>query len=206
MKRRLKTILIAAVAGAGAISQANFLNNGDFSAIGPNGNPVTATNLYPGPCAADQWEAFLNYPGTLTTEIGGVPAELQGATRAIHFQSDCQNSEIAQLFTSPDNAVKELDCWVYVVRGNAFMGAGDGGATGPMVGTDLKRQWVHLDAFQPGKANEAIIGTYGLTDGADFYVANARVAATPEPVSIGAMAVGLGSMLLRRRRSRKQTY
>lgn len=199
---KLKPILFAAAALAGAASQANFLQNGDFSVVGPNGNPVTATNLYPGPCAADQWEAFLNYPGEVRTEIGALPAELQGATQALHFQSNCMNSEIAQLFTSPDNVEKEISCWVYVIRGNAYMGAGNGGATGPMVGTSLQRQWVHLDAIQPGIASEAIIGTYGLTDGADFYVANASVTATPEPVSMGALAIGLGTLVLRRKRAR----
>lgn len=200
-KKKLATL--AALVSVCAVSQANFLQNGDFSVVGPNGNPVTATQLYPGPCAADSWEAFLNYPGQLRTEIGALPAELAGATQALHFQSDCQNSEIAQLFTSPDGVTKDLSCWVYVVRGNAYMGAGNGGGTGPMVGTDLKRQWVHLDTVQPGVASEAIIGTYGLVDGADFYVANASVTATPEPVSMGAMAIGLGSLALRRRRARK---
>jgi hypothetical protein len=76
----------------------------------------------------------------------------------------------------PMNAVSRV--WVYLTQGVVFLGTGNGGGTGGDVVSKTTGQWELLQAPNGAHpANELIV--YSTGGGADFYLDNAEVYATP---------------------------
>lgn len=193
-----------------AVRANNLLYNGDFSIVGPNGNPVTSTALFPGPCAADGWEVFHNQPNTVTTTKIGVPGvdfpslpASPAGGNVILFDTNNFQCEMAQVFKPYGFGPKDvtMSAWVYVLRGVAGIGAGHGGNTGYEAWTDQTNQWIHLTAthhMDEGN-DEFIIGNAGAGAGI-YYFADAHLEAVPEPCSMIALGGGLLAVLKRRKR------
>ncbi len=204
MKKTLRTVLAGSILLAVvSVANANLLLNGDFSNPGI-GATASFTGLYPGPCAATDWEVFNNYYGITNTEIrtpiGTLPT---GTPTSLFFASTAENSEIAQVFGGANGGHTYASAWVYLIRGNVGLGIGDGGATGYESMDTTTRQWVHLTAENTGVTNEFIVGDTGLSDGAEFYVADASVVnrgtSTPSPMAVLPFVSGLAFLRRRRR-------
>ena len=170
------------VSDAGVYSQ-NLLANPGFEVVGPSGSPTTVTTAIPGGAgnsAANFWTLFTNTPGTIWTELATYLVSPSGSTRTLHVITDGDRNGVVQVFapfnSGPTNAISAV--WVYVRRGTVFLGTGNGGNTGQDVLSTTTGQWELLQApngVQP--ANEFIV--YSKGGGADFYLDNAEVYATP---------------------------
>ena len=203
--RHIKSIAVVCATASFSAANANLLTNGDFSA-GSTVN-VVSTSLFPGPCAADNWEVFHNVANTTTvTRIVSPPMGLPtGATTALYFNTDNIGSEVAQTFNTFNHgpATATGSVWVYVLKGTAGMGFGNGGNTGYLATSTIHEHWQKLSATFGGPDNEFIIGNAG-SGGAVFYMANAEISArpVPEPATMAALGVGVLG-LIRRRRAQK---
>jgi hypothetical protein len=170
------------VSEAGVYSQ-NLLANPGFEVVGPSGSPTTVTTVVPGGAgnsAAAAWTLFTNNPGTIWTELATHLVSPSGSNRTLHVITDAANNGVVQVFapfgSGPTNSMSAV--WVYVRRGTVFLGTGNGGNTGEDVASTTNNQWELLQApngVQP--ANELIV--YSKGGGADFYLDNAEVYATP---------------------------
>lgn len=170
------------VSDAGVYSQ-NLLANPGFETIGPIGSPTTVTTAVPGGAgnsSAASWTLFTNNPGTIWTEQATYLTSPSGSTRTLHVITDAANNGVVQVFapfgSGPTNSISAV--WVYVRRGTVYLGTGNGGNTGPNVSSTVNGQWELLSApngAQP--ANELIV--YSQNGGADFYLDDAEVYATP---------------------------
>jgi hypothetical protein len=170
------------VSDAGVYSQ-NLLANPGFEIVGPSGSPTTVTTVVPGGAgnsAAAWWTLFTNTPGTIYTEIATYLTSPSGSTRTLHVITDADRNGVVQVFapfnSGPTNAISGV--WVYVRSGVVFLGTGNGGNTGDDVESTTNNQWELLQApngVHP--ANELIV--YSKGTGADFYLDDAQVFATP---------------------------
>jgi hypothetical protein len=170
------------VSEAGVYSQ-NLLANPGFELVGPSGPQTTITTAVPGGAgnsAAASWTLFTNNPGTIYTEQATYLISPSGSTRTLHVITDRASNGVVQVFapfgSGPTNAISAV--WVYVRRGTVFLGTGNGGNTGEDVDSTTTGQWELLQAPNGSHpANELIVYSKGA--GADFYVDDAAVYATP---------------------------
>lgn len=170
------------VSDAGVYSQ-NLLANPGFEVVGPSGSPTTVTTVVPGGAgnsAAASWTLFTNNPGTIWTELATYLTSPSGSTRTLHVITDRDRNGVVQVFapfnSGPTNSMSAV--WVYVRRGTVFLGTGNGGNTGEDVASTTTNQWELLQAANGAQpANELIVYSKGA--GADFYLDNAEVYATP---------------------------
>jgi hypothetical protein len=170
------------VSDAGVYSQ-NLLANPGFEFVGPSGSPTSVTTAVPGGAgssAAASWTLFTNTPGTIYTEIATYLTSPSGSTRTLHVITDAGGNGVVQVFapfnSGPTNAMSGV--WVHVRRGTVFLGTGNGGNTGEDVDSTTVGQWEYLQAPAGNHpANEFIV--YSKAGGADFYLDDAAVYATP---------------------------
>jgi hypothetical protein len=170
------------VSEAGVYSQ-NLLANPGFEVVGPSGSPTNATTVVPGGAgssAAASWTLFTNTPGNIFSEIATYLTPPSGSTRTLHVVTDGDRNGAVQVFapfnSGPTKSISGV--WVYVRRGTVALGTGNGGNTGLDVASTTINQWELLQApngVQP--ANEFIV--YSKGGGADYYLDNAEVFATP---------------------------
>jgi MYXO-CTERM domain-containing protein len=191
------------------------IQNGDFSVVGPDGNPVTSTSLFPGPCAAADWETFQNLPNTETyTEITSPPSGLPtGTATCLYFGAPTgftnQDSEISQSFAAYGAGPKAvtISAWVYLMKGVVGIGVGHGGNTGYLTSTAVLNQWVYLTAthVDAGGNDEFIAGNSFFNSDhkvTDFYITDVSVTqSTPEPAPFAVMGFGAVALLRRRKKA-----
>lgn len=171
------------VSEAGVTSQ-NLLANPGFETVGPNGSPTTVTTVVPGGAgnsSAASWTLFTNNPGTIWTELATHLVSPSGSTRTLHVITDRPGNGAVQVFapfnSGPTNAISAV--WVYVRRGTVFLGTGNGGNIFADVASTTINQWELLQAPNGvSPANELIVYAQSA-GGADFYLDNAEVYATP---------------------------
>ncbi len=163
----------AGLIGAGqALAGVNLLVNGSFELVGPNGPAVELTGLsLVGESAADDWYVFHNSVGTTKTEL--LPTTLPGGgSLMMRVATDGPSNGIEQVvynFNEGPPCIKN-GVWIYVVSGQVFIGAGNGGTTGSDAFTTTTGQWEFVQAqnsFCP--ANLTIIYSASI-GGAEFYV------------------------------------
>jgi hypothetical protein len=167
---------------AGVYSQ-NLVANPGFETIGPSGSPTTVTTVVPGGAgnsAAASWTLFTNTPGTIFTEQANYLVSPSGSTRTLHVVTYGPDNGVVQVFapigSGPTHAISAV--WVYVRQGTVYLGTGNGGNTGNDVESQTNNQWELLQAPNGvSPANELIV--YSKGGGADFYLDNAEVYATP---------------------------
>lgn len=160
--------LIALHASAGV----NLLSNPSFEIVGPNGPAVTSVGYaLVGESAAEDWYVFHNTMGTTKSEL--LPSTCpDGGPLMLHITTDGASNGIEQVvYGSGEGPACVLNSvWIYVVSGQVFIGAGNGGQTGLDALTTTTGQWEQVAAQNVGcPANLTII--YAATlGGAEFYV------------------------------------
>ncbi len=165
---------LAPLASAGG---GNLLQNAGFESVGPLG-PVVEVTGYSGLgwSAAAGWGIFHNTEGTTLTEL--VPTTLSGGgDLMLYVETDGWANGLGQTFIPGGGgpACVEVRAWVYVVSGQVYIGAGNGGNTGPNVWSQTTGQWELLVAENiVCPANQFIIYS-GDVNGAEFYVDNVSV-------------------------------
>lgn len=185
--RRVRHFAAACVAGAlaGALAGesiastgGNQLQNASFEAVGPDGPFTTFTGISGGGhAAADGWGVFNNTFGTTITEL--VPSTLGGAgARMMRVRTDGGANGVGQSFgpfgTGP--ACVESGIWVYVVTGRMYIGAGNGGNTGPNVFSTTTGVWEFISGENlVCPANNFIIYSEPAADECEFFVELASV-------------------------------
>jgi hypothetical protein len=194
----------------GLAAGSNIVPNPSFETVGPNGNSTTFTGLGGGgPSAAANWLIFNNSNTTTTTELcpggpncAGAPSPIDGS-EVMHIVTGGLNSGIFTTFPANNGPVIE-SLWVYVVSGQAGMGAGNGANTVFEASTAITGSWVLLsnpNIANPSPISEYII--YSKAGGANFFVDVAGVNPVPEPGTFAlAGFAGLLMIAIVRARSR----
>src|SRR2546428_226717 len=105
----------------------NLLSNGAFDQVGPLGPLVTFTSATPGgagPSAAQDWNMFMNTPGTITSEL--VDSPLHPGAHMIRVKTTGDRNGIDQVYlplnTGPDTVY--ACAWIYLVSGAVGIGTG----------------------------------------------------------------------------------
>lgn len=171
----------APAAETGPCLQGNYLVNPSFDTAGPEGSPITVTTAVAGGAgnsAAANWTLFTSTPGTVFTEL--LPSSRDDGTRMIHVRTQGARNGLVQVFqpfnSGPTKVVS--GAWIYVVSGQVCIGTGNGGNTGCDANSSTLGKWQYVSASNGVvPANEFII--YSTTDGAEFYVDEARVQFSP---------------------------
>lgn len=170
------TAVLAAAAGASA---QNMLVNPSFENVGAQGPVVVSTGISAlGASAAADWYVFHNNEGTTVTEW--IPSTLPGGgAHMLHVITDHASNGLEQVMlpigTGP--ACVQEAVWIKVLSGQVYIGAGNGGNTGPNGYTLAGGEWqlvTGTNAVCP--ANLFIIYAASPT-GADFFVDVASVEA-----------------------------
>lgn len=186
--------LVLAAGLLAPLAHANLIYNDSFEIVGPNGPSTTYTGFFGGPCAADGWEVFNNQGGTTRTNLVPTTLPQPGAGQLmLHFFTTEHQNEVSQQFAGgPGNgpANANASVWVYVLSGQVFFGTGDGGNTGPNTFSTTHEQWELLQAPNGNSpVNTIVLGSWGGS--AEFYADLVDVEATPEPATLGLLALGL---------------
>ena len=197
--------VLSAIMIAGA-SQAQLLN-GDFTQVGPNGNPSTSIGPTNGQTAnwsaAAHWFQFVPAPGgVLTTEI--VDGFGPGESNALHVTTTTGDygsygAGIGQGIGLKPWAV--FSCDIYVVQGTIW------GGLVTMMGWYADQtsysptgQWVHIhQTYDSSTQTVSFEDLQSTNSPADFYIANASLQTVPEPITVALALAGLGLAMLRRR-------
>ena len=173
----LLTVVIAVPAAAASGPAALIADDGfHLSGVGPTRssllNAETST-------AAPDWLGWNNDPVTTATEL--VPNTLPGHDGwMLHVTvvgtSVWQGSGIYRTYAAVDTGPTRVRAlvWVYVLRGQVGVGAGNGGDTGIGAATSTIGRWVLLRTFNGvSPANEIII--YAIDPSTEFYVGSVTV-------------------------------
>jgi hypothetical protein len=172
-------VLAFHLAAASTARAANLLSNSSFETAGPAGSSTSFTGYRGGgPAAAAGWWVFNNTEGTTTTELVGsaVPG---GGSLMLHVTTDGGANGVSQVFlpagTGP--ACVHSGVWAYVVSGQIYIGAGNGGNTGPNAYSTATGAWEYIEGDNiVCPANTFIIyASYAVPGGAEFYVDLASV-------------------------------
>jgi hypothetical protein len=169
---------VAALA-AGTARAANLLSNASFETVGPAGASTSFTGYAGGGhSAAAGWGVFNNTEGTTSTEL--VASAVPGGNQLmLHVTTDGGANGVSQVFlpigTGP--ACVHSGVWVYVVSGQIYIGAGNGGNTGPNAYSTTTGAWEYIEGDNiVCPANTFIIySSYAVPGGAEFYVDLASV-------------------------------
>lgn len=162
----------AAFLTSSAFAGVNLLLNPSFEIVGPNGSAVEHTGYaLVSESAAKEWYVFHNIPGTTKTEL--LPSTCpDGGPLMLRVSTDSPSNGIEQVvfnFGEGPPCIKN-SVWIYVVSGQVFIGAGNGGQTGADAYTTTTGQWEQVSAqnsYCP--ANLTIIYAASV-GGAEFYV------------------------------------
>ncbi|HWC38435.1 MAG TPA: hypothetical protein VG476_07890, partial [Acidimicrobiales bacterium] len=139
---------------------------------GPQGPQTSFTGLYPGPCAAAEWEVFNNTSATTTTEL--VPTTCpNGGTRMIHVRTVGTNNGISQIWDATSGLPHaSFSVRVYVVQGKVGIGIGHLGDTSLTSFTTTTGSWEHVTGTN--LANQSPVNNIAIMSSgpgiADFYV------------------------------------
>jgi hypothetical protein len=151
----------------------NMLTNASFETVGPEGPSVVCTGIRGvGATAAENWWVFHNTLGKTKTEL--IPSTFPGpaGNLMLHVATDGAANGIEQVMlpenTGPACVVEGL--WVYVISGVVYMGAGNGGNTGPNDYSTTTGQWEHLSANNAVCPANLFIVYASSPGGAEFYV------------------------------------
>jgi hypothetical protein len=182
-----------------AANAQNLLSNGHFTARGDI--QTKQTNACGYQSSAANWTTWLNAYELYCFEDSGVELEtdlLLGPSpnpsippaHLIHVRTEVINPSVAslvgasgaadglvQVFGLPNTGPWKVlaSVWVYVVRGQAGMGVGNGGDTGYSVKSSTLGQWEHLIGYNTvAPANEFILYSAD-PNGSEFYADNAVV-------------------------------
>lgn len=167
--------VLATTTGAHAVNQ---LTNASFEVVGPNGGFTEFTGYGGGGnAAAEHWGVFNNTEGTTRTQL--VTSTLGGGgNRMLYVWTDGGANGVGQVFGAYDTgpACVESGVWVYVVSGRVYIGAGNGGNTGPNVYSTTVGAWEHIqgDNLVCPANNYIIYADYGFEQ-VEFYVDLASV-------------------------------
>src|ERR1039457_228553 len=167
---------------------ANIVPNPSFETVGPSGNSTTYTgSANGGASAALTWLVFNNTSSTTTTELcpggpncAGAPAPIDGS-EVMHIITGGSNNGIYTTFAPYNGPVIE-SLWVYIVAGQAGMGAGNGASTSFELSTSTTGSWVLLSG--PNTLNAPPISEYLIYSkggGANFFADIASIVPVPEP-------------------------
>lgn len=165
--------LVAALSSMGTVQAGgNLLINGDFDVVGPSGPVVQSTGvLLVGESAAADWFVFHNAPGTTKTTL--LPSTCPGGgAQMLRVQTDSASNGIEQVvfaYGEGPPCIKN-GVWIYVVSGQAFIGAGNGGGTGADAFTTTTGAWEFVNSVNAGCPANLTIIYAASPGGADFYV------------------------------------
>lgn len=162
------------------VNKGNLLSNAHFEKAGPEGASTSFSGKDGGISAADMWTLWHTEIATTVTRL--LPSTFApGDSTMIHVNTTGMHGGLVQVF-GPLNAGPwhvTAAAWVFVKRGQIYIGTGNGGNIGRDAYSQTTNGWELLQAPNGvAPANEFIV--YAASDGgAEFYVAQASVSETP---------------------------
>lgn len=150
----------------------NLLANPSFEFVSANGPAVTSVGYaLVGESAAKEWYIFHNTVGTTKSEL--LPSTCPGGgPLMLHITTDGASNGIEQVvYNAGEGPACVLNsAWIYVVSGQVFIGAGNGGQTGVDAVTTKTGEWELVQAQNVGCPANLTIIYAGTLGGAEFYV------------------------------------
>ncbi|HNN90923.1 MAG TPA: hypothetical protein PKI03_01590 [Pseudomonadota bacterium] len=171
----------------GVYAATNLANHSSFETVGPNGPLTTWSATGSNAAAAAGWSmASPHGPAVLTTAHDTYQAP-NGGSKTLLVKTDRAESGIVQVLsplgTGPVGSVATVQ--VYVVRGQVGFGVGDGGNTGISARSTTTGRWETLVVPNYSTPANEIILYASSSGGADFYVDNVGLYASPNLASYG---------------------
>ena len=171
----------------GVYAAPNLVNHSSFETVGPSGPLTTWSATGSHAAAAAGWSMVSPFgPATLSTAHDSFAAP-NGGSKTLKVTTDRADSGLVQVIspvgTGPVGSLATVQ--VYVVRGQVGFGAGDGGNTGISARSTTTGRWETLVAPNYSTPANEIILYATSPGGADFYVDNVGLYASPNLACYG---------------------
>ncbi len=171
----VRPLAAASLLLAASASAQNLLVNPGFDT--PSGRELGLTHsgyLLVGESAADEWYVFHNTPGDTKTEL--VPSAISDGYM-LRVDTFGPSNGIEHILGAPGTGPVCVThgAWIYLKRGSIFIGAGNGGSTGPDRFFDTIGEWEYVEATNTTCPVSLFIVYAASTEGAEFYIEKASV-------------------------------
>jgi hypothetical protein len=169
------SLTVASLAFASPAFAQNLLVNPGFDTpSGPELGLVHSGYLLVGESAADEWYVFHNTPGDTKTEL--VRSEISDGYM-LRVDTHGPSNGIEHILGAPGTGPVCVThgAWIYLKRGSIFIGAGNGGSTGPDRFYDTLGEWEYVEATNTTCPVSLFIVYAAEAGGAEFYIEKASV-------------------------------